>query len=338
MIRVSALLSGLLVPLFATACDAGAPVSHSDATVPTPTWAPPAATPAAGSVFAAGAGPSSVAVEVGGQRMAVGLQDALVVLRDDGTRVASVPVDAPVLAVVALPGGGFRALSGTAVLTLPPLPAAASSAPGGSWPGLTRWLLPAAGSALAVPPTGDWTAVTVPSRGEVIIVSATGTAARTIKAGGRPSAIAADATRIAVVDATQSSLTVFDPATGAKQEALRAGDGAATVTADGTGRFVVVDARDGELLVFETGPLVLRQRHPVPGTPYGAAYDPARRTLWVAVTQRNEVAGYDLSGGAPREIARHPAVRLPVLLAVDPRTGTVVVAGSADGLVQRISP
>jgi DNA-binding beta-propeller fold protein YncE len=187
-----------------------------------------------------------------------------------------------------------------------------------------------------VPPSGDWTAVTLAERGEVIIISPTGAVTRTIKAGGRPTAVAADNSRIAVLDASQSSLTVFDAATGAKQEALRAGDGAATITADGTGRFVVVDARDGELLVFETGPLVLRQRHPVPGSPYGVGYDPTRRTLWVTVTQRNEVAGYDLTGGAPREIARHPSVRLPVAVSVDPPTGTVVVAGSAEGVVQRI--
>ncbi|GAA0745176.1 hypothetical protein GCM10010199_74040 [Dactylosporangium roseum] len=358
------LLAAALLSLGLTACTADAPKSHRDATVPTPTWAPSLTASPAGTVAKVAGAPASVAVEVGGSRTAVALDTAVVVLDERGTELARVPVDQPARAVVALPGGGFRALAGATVLNLPPLtgtsstgtsstgasspgpsaPAAAPSASGpsatgpsgGAWPGLARWALPAAGSALAVPPQGDWTAVTVPDRGDVIILSPTGTVTRTIDAGGRPTAVAADDTRIAVVDASQSSLTMFGAANGAKQEAIRAGDGAVTVTAGGTGRFMVVDARDGELLVFETGPVILRQRHPVAGTPFGAAYDPTRRTLWVAVTQRNEIVGYDLSGGTPREVARHPSVRLPVAVSVDPRSGKVAVAGSAEGLVQRI--
>ncbi|GAA2608169.1 hypothetical protein GCM10010399_43770 [Dactylosporangium fulvum] len=374
MLLVAALLSAGL-----TACTADAPSGNRDATVPTPTWAPSLTASPAGTVTRTTGAPASVAVEVGGSRTAVALDTAVVVLDERGAELARIPVDQPARAVVALPGGGFRALAGATVLNLPPLagasspstgaPSPASSSPagsvpapsapassapassapgasasgpsstglsGGAWPGLARWTLPAAGSALAVPPKGDWTAVALPDRGDVIILSATGAVTRTIDAGGRPTAVAADDTRVAVVDASQSSLTVFDAANGAKQEAIRAGDGAVTVTADGTGRFVVVDARDGELLVFETGPLILRQRHPVAGSPFGAAYDPTRRTLWVAVTQRNEVVGYDLSGGTPREVGRHPSVRLPVAVSVDPPTGTVAVAGSAEGLVQRI--
>ncbi|MFB9178176.1 YncE family protein [Dactylosporangium sucinum] len=178
----------------------------------------------------------------------------------------------------------------------------------------------------------------LPATGDVIILSPTGAVTRTIPTGVRPTALAADTSRIAVVDASESSLTVFDAATGARQEALRAGDGAVTVASGGGGRFVVMDARDGELLVFDSGPLILRQRHPVAGTPYGIAYDPTRRTVWVTVTQRNEVAGYDISGGTPREVARHAAVRLPVAVSVDPSSGALAVAGSAEGLVQRIVP
>ncbi|MDG6101954.1 hypothetical protein Daura_37165 [Dactylosporangium aurantiacum] len=317
------LLPSLVLLALLSGCDAGAPVDRPDATVPTPTWAPaPSATPA-GTVVPVGGPPAAVATGPSGT--AVALPAALLLLDTAGTQVASVPVTEPVRSVAALPGGGFRAVSGSTVLT-----AGASGV-------TSRWPLPAAGGALAVHPSG-WTAVALPSLGDVIILSPTGAVTRTLDVGGTPGGLAVTGDLLAVLDPAETSLTVYDATSGTRQEALRAGDGATTVTPGGPGRFVAVDARDGELLVFETGPLILRQRYPVPGTPFAAAYDPTRDTVWVAATQRNEVIGYHLAGGTPREVARHPTPRLPVAVAVDPSTGTLVVAGSAEGLVQRISP
>ncbi|MFG2045194.1 YncE family protein [Dactylosporangium sp. NPDC048998] len=323
-------LAGLLL---LTACDAGAPVGHPDATVPTPTWAPPASAPPAGSISAVPSKPAGVALDAGGARLAVISDKSALVLHEPATGLAEIPAAEPPRGVVAVAGGGFRAVAGAAVLDLPP----SATAPA-SWP------LPAPGGAIAVPRAADWTAVALPDRGDVIILSSAGTEIRTMHTGGRPSALAADDERIAVLDAGQSSLTVYDAATGARQEALRAGDGAVAVAAvgapGGRSRFAVIDARDGELLVFDTGPLLLRQRYPVPGGAWALAYDPGRRVLWVTATQRNEVVGFDLSGGTPREVARHATVRLPVAVAVDPSTGALAVGGSdatgAEGLVQRI--
>jgi DNA-binding beta-propeller fold protein YncE len=315
-------LSSLVLVAFLAGCDAGAPVSRPDATVPTPTWAPVPSVSPAGAVVPVGGPPSAVAAGPGGT--AVGLPSALVIFDASGARVASVPAPSPVRAVVALPDGGFRAVSGSTVLAV-----AGSRA-------VSQWSLPAAGTALAVHPSG-WTAVAVPSLGDVIILSATGSVTRTLHTGGRPGGLAVTGDLLAVLDPAETSLTVYDATSGTRREGLRAGDGAATVSTDGAGRFLVIDARDGELLVFETGPLILRQRFPVPGSPYAAAYDPTRRTLWVTVTERNEVVGYNLTAGTPREVTRHPTPRLPIAVAVDAATGTVVVAGSAEGLVQRIS-
>ncbi|WP_327010754.1 hypothetical protein OHA72_27855 [Dactylosporangium sp. NBC_01737] len=334
MIRV-AWLSLVLVALLAAGCDAGAPVSRPDATVPTPTWAPVPSVSPAGTVVPVGGPPLAVAAGAGGT--AVGLASALVLLDAAGARGVSVPVPDPVLAVAALPDRGFRALSGSTVLTVV------------DGTVVSRWSLPAAGTALAVHPSG-WTAVAVPALGDVIILSATGSVTRTLHPGGRPGGVAVAGDLLAVLDPSQTSLTVYDAASGTRKEGLRAGDGAVSVSgggsggpgdpgaAGGAGRFLVIDARDGELLAFETGPLILRQRFPVPGSPYAAAYDPTRRTLWVTLTERNEVVGYDLTGGTPREVTRHPTPRLPIAVAVDATTGTLVVAGSAEGLVQRISP
>jgi DNA-binding beta-propeller fold protein YncE len=129
---------------------------------------------------------------------------------------------------------------------------------------------------------------------------------------------------------------VYQAASGQREQGLRAGNGARHVVADRTGRFVVADTRDGELLVFSTGPLYLRQRYPVPGSPYGMAYDPARHVVWLTLTARNEVVGLDLSDGAPKEIARYPTVWQPNSVTVDPGSGTVFVASKAEGLVQSI--
>ena len=96
------------------------------------------------------------------------------------------------------------------------------------------------------------------------------------------------------------------------------------------------DTRDGELLVFSTGPLVLRQRHPVAGAPYALAYQKTNRTVWVTATARNEVIGFDVTGGAPREIARHGTARQPDAVAVDPTGGRLAVVGRAEGVVQVI--
>ncbi|MEV8516610.1 hypothetical protein [Dactylosporangium sp. NPDC051484] len=339
MLRRLLPLAGVLL---LTACGGDTPAGRPDATVPTPTWAPQAAAPSTGSTAAVPAKPAGVALGAGGARVAVISERSALVLHEPATGVAEIPAAEPPRGVVAVAGGGFRAVAGTAVLDLPP----GATAPA-SWP------LPAPGGAIAVPGTSrtsgtpgssDWTAVALPDRGDVTILSPAGTELRTIHTGGRPSALAADDERIAVLDAGQSSLTVYDAATGARQEVLRAGDGAVAVAAvsspGGRSRFAVIDARDGELLVFDTGPLLLRQRYPVPGGAWALAYDPGRGILWVTVTQRNEVVGFDLSGGTPREVARHATVRLPVAVAVDPSTGALAVAGSdatgTEGLVHRI--
>ncbi|GAA3452532.1 YncE family protein [Dactylosporangium matsuzakiense] len=318
MLRRLIPLAGLLL---LTACDVGAPVDHPDATVPTPTWAPaPSVVPTGAAVV-----PQRVTGLAFGTDIAVMTANSAFVLPAGATAPTKPAVPGPAKSVLALPGGGFRAVVGSTLVELP---------------GGAVTTLPAEGGAIAAPPGGDWIAVALPGRGDVIMLSPAGNVLRTIHTGGRPSALAADAERIAVVDAAESSLTTFDAATGARQEALRAGDGAVTVAAVGAGRFAVVDARDGELLVFDAGPLILRQRYPVKGGAWAAAFDPGRGVLWVTLTARNEVVGLHLGGGSPREVGRHATVQLPIALAVDAATGALAVAGSGatagQGLVQRI--
>jgi DNA-binding beta-propeller fold protein YncE len=110
----------------------------------------------------------------------------------------------------------------------------------------------------------------------------------------------------------------------------------------GRGRlFYVADTQGGAVLVFEAGPGGLRQvgeAATAAPAPYGLAVDVGRERLYVTLTGTNQVQSFRVSG--QRLIAQrvYPAVRQPNDVAVDPVTGRVVVAGTADGVLQVIDP
>ncbi|MDQ3901175.1 MAG: hypothetical protein M3319_12335, partial [Actinomycetota bacterium] len=95
---------------------------------------------------------------------------------------------------------------------------------------------------------------------------------------------AATATKIWVLDRERSAVSVVDVSSGEVSPELRAGNGAADAVADRFGRILVTDTRDGELLAFAGDPPLLRQRFPLPGAPYGVAYDARRDLAWVTLT------------------------------------------------------
>lgn len=121
-------------------------------------------------------------------------------------------------------------------------------------------------------------------------------------------------------------------------EGLRAGQGAANADTDEYGRVLVTDVRNGALLAFDADPLLLRQRLPVDGGPYGVAYDARRDVAWVTLTERNEVVGYSIRGGQPEEKFRLPTVRQPDSVTVDERTSQVVIGSAAEEGIQVITP
>lgn len=135
---------------------------------------------------------------------------------------------------------------------------------------------------------------------------------------------------VAALDRAQSSVTTLTNAGDGTAHALRAGDGATTMLADDKGRLLVADTRGGALLVFGLADsLILRQRYPVPGAPYGLAY--STTLIWVSQTASNTVIGYDLSTGIPEERARFATVRQPNSLVSDGST-LFVASGVGDGI------
>jgi DNA-binding beta-propeller fold protein YncE len=100
---------------------------------------------------------------------------------------------------------------------------------------------------------------------------------------------------------------------------------------------LVADTRGGELLVYGVNPLILRQRYPVPDSPYGlTGSGPGNGLAWVAQTATNTVVGYDLSTGIPVEKVRYRTVQQPNSLAFDDASGTLYVVSGAGAGIQVI--
>jgi hypothetical protein len=145
-------------------------------------------------------------------------------------------------------------------------------------------------------------------------------------------------TKIWVLDRGRSSVSVVDVASGEMSPELRAGNGAADAVADRFGRILVTDTRDGELLAFAGDPPIMRQRFPLPGAPYGVAYDARRDLAWVTLTGRDEIVGLSVAGGEPVVVHRFTTVHQPDAVAVDPMSGRVLVASASGMGLQMIDP
>jgi DNA-binding beta-propeller fold protein YncE len=152
-----------------------------------------------------------------------------------------------------------------------------------------------------------------------------------LKIFARVDALVTQGNTAVVLDRGQTSVTTVDASGSAAEHALRAGEGATTLAADTAGRVLVADTRGDGLLVFGTNPLMLRQRYPVRGAPYGLAG--SSRLAWVSQTDANTVVGYDLATGIPVEKVRYPTVQQPNSLAFDEASDTLyVVSGTGAGV------
>jgi DNA-binding beta-propeller fold protein YncE len=161
---------------------------------------------------------------------------------------------------------------------------------------------------------------------------------KTITGDVSPQQVVAIGNKAVILDRFRSAVFDVDPQGGTMGAGLRAGDGATNEVTDNYGDVLVTDTRTGELLLFSANPVLMRQRYPVAGSPYGIAYDPKRDLAWVTCTQLNEVVGYDVTGGEPVEKYRISTVRQPNSVAVDPESGRVIVASADGGGVQVMQP
>ncbi|MXQ76175.1 hypothetical protein GSM98_08315 [Rhodococcus rhodochrous] len=187
----------------------------------------------------------------------------------------------------------------------------------------------------AVLSDGRWAVGT--DDGRVLVVDPeSGEVATTLGGLASVDALAVTGDAVAALDRRQTSLTELDLADAHLGPALRAGEGATQLTTDPFGRVVVTDTTGDELLVYTLDAIVLRQRYPVGPAPYAVTYDETRDLIWVTLTGSNEVVGYDLSTGIPRERHRFATVRQPNSIAVDPADAALVIASATGDGLQRI--
>jgi DNA-binding beta-propeller fold protein YncE len=147
-------------------------------------------------------------------------------------------------------------------------------------------------------------------------------------------AVSADGRLLATVGVSRRALQLRDADSLRSLGTIDVGVGPTHLVALGR-RFFVVDTRGNALLqVLTSGGLRIHRRIDLPGTPYGIAYDPVRRRIWVTLTATNQVV--ELSDR--HRLRAFPTVRQPNSVAVDTRTGRVFVASRADGTLQSFLP
>jgi DNA-binding beta-propeller fold protein YncE len=154
----------------------------------------------------------------------------------------------------------------------------------------------------------------------------------------QPGGVAAASGSVVVVGVRGRHLKVFDASTLGESATLDGGVGPTHVVADQSFAYMA-DTQGDAILVYRLGAHPSRVgRAVVQGTPYGLALDAARNRLWVTLTKLNELVEFQVAGGRLTRRARYPTVRQPNSVAVDPRTGTVYVAGAADDQLQILAP
>ncbi|OZC69827.1 hypothetical protein CH251_19250 [Rhodococcus sp. 06-462-5] len=189
--------------------------------------------------------------------------------------------------------------------------------------------------------TSDGTIVATNEMGGGVIFLRDGAVVSELPPGPvQPGGVAALGTFAAVADVQGNGVWVYDGAT--QQEVAQAPIGvklthAVTVnettagfadTDGGTVLLASVDAAGG-----------IRQIASIdaPGNPYGLAVDPERRLLFVTLTASNLLRVVDVSDPAsPRIMGDVPTVTQANSVAVDPRTGDVLVTGSDPGAASSI--
>ena len=155
----------------------------------------------------------------------------------------------------------------------------------------------------------------------------------------QPGGVATTGDVFGVVAVAARVISFYDSDSLERIAELPAGAGPSHVVAADDGRFYVTDTGGDALLVYGTDPEPqLLDRTNIAGSPYGIAIDERRDRIWVTATARNRVLELEITDLAPKLVRSFPTVRQPNSVAVDERTGAVVVVGRDDGDVQIIDP
>jgi DNA-binding beta-propeller fold protein YncE len=185
--------------------------------------------------------------------------------------------------------------------------------------------------------TGDGTLYTADESGGAVSVIRAGAVVQTFSGLVQPGGAAGTGTTGTVVDVRARLLHVYRD--GKEVAALPAGAGPTHAVALQPGVVVVTDTDGGQLLRYEVaGTPQQAGSLPLPGRPYGTAYDAVRRRLFVTATARNLLVEYRVTPAGLEQLATFPTVVDAYSVAVAPATGRVVVAGESGSQLQLVDP
>jgi len=188
----------------------------------------------------------------------------------------------------------------------------------------------------AVKPT-EWALVKV-DQGNAVALDSHLITILAVGSDARPGGVVAVGDKLAVISVRAYTIELYDPVTLRGEGSQSVGLGPSHAVVDNAGRVYIADTRGGAITVYATKPrLKWIARVPLPGSPYGLAVDPRRNRVWATLTGRNQLVELT-TGDRPREVGRRATVRQPNTIAVDPRTGRLLIASNSDGTLELVEP
>gem|GEM_PF-1033006 len=166
--------------------------------------------------------------------------------------------------------------------------------------------------------------------GGVVFVRA-GTVVASLPAGPvQPGGVAALGDYAAVADVQGNGVWVYDGSTFRQMAQGPVGVKLTHAVAVSRDLAAFADTDGGAVFVERIDPQLAQvAKIDAPGKPYGLAYDAPRRRLYVTLTASNLMRLIDISDATkPRILGDVPTVQQPNSVAVDPRSGNVLVTGS----------
>ena len=185
--------------------------------------------------------------------------------------------------------------------------------------------------------TSDGTAYVADEFGAAISVVRHDRVVATVRGLVQPGGAAGTGTTATVVDVRARLLHVLRD--DREIAVLPAGLGPTHALALTDGTVLVTDTTGGALLLYDVrGAPRQVGSEPLPGRPYGTAYDAARRRVFVTATQDNLLVEYRWTGVALQRVRSFPTVRDAYSVTVVPATGRIVVAGESGSQLQVLDP
>ncbi len=181
--------------------------------------------------------------------------------------------------------------------------------------------------------TGGTIVVTNEVGGGVVFVRDASVVGALLPGPVQPGGVAAVGNYAAVADVRGDGVWVYDA--GTRRQVAHGPVGVklthAIALTDDLAAFADTDG--GAVLVERVDPqLSLLAKVDAPGKPYGLAFDQTHKRIYVTLTASNLMRVIDVANpGRPRILGDVPTVRQPNSVAVDPRSGNVLVTGSAPG-------